>query len=708
MRCLSFIKHIALCGLLIFSSLLQANPSEADIRSIFPKLTRIGEPQQNPPVLPVYQLDQLLGYIFETNDLTDLPGFSGERINMLIGLDPQGLVAGLKVLNHHEPIFMHGLGEKPMVGFVNQYKGLSVASRIIVDSRQSGKDDGSGTVFIDGVTKATVSVLVMNDTVLASALKVARAYLDGFYQPPEAVVKETVFQPYNWQALLETKLVKSWPLSLTELDQGLPQELADYPDPELEQLTEELDVEMGELAGQYFYTYLNTPVTGRNLLGDSEFGRLKQVLRPGEHALLVASTGMYSFLEPGFRRGTVPQRLGLQQNGLPVDIRDLDFFDAGMPDLGIPGMQQMRIFRIKAQSGFNPSQPITLTLNLDLARNHLLRDQAQFESRHQMPGELFDIQEIVEVKPQPLWQRLWQDRIPQVVLLLVILTVVSAAFIWQHRLSAHSQLMHKVRWGVMLLTFGFIGIYAQGQLSVVNIYTLLLELTNGFDLQVFLLDPVLFVLWSYVFITLFLWGRGVFCGWLCPFGVLQEIVGKLASWLKIKQWKVAPLWHKRLQKLKYLILVVLVGSAFWSVSLAERLAEIEPFKTTITLYFDRSWPFVVYALLLLGSGLFIHKFFCRYLCPLGAGLSVLGRLSLFRWLYRRRECGSPCQLCKVRCEIDSINRDGSVDYSECIQCMECIVILNNPDQCAIEMSQNKQRNRQQRNKAQQSIEAVQL
>ena len=110
-----------------------------------------------------------------------------------------------------------------------------------------------------------------------------------------------------------------------------------------------------------------------------------------------------------------------------------------------------------------------------------------------------------------------------------------------------------------------------------------------------------------------------------------------------------------------------------------------------TLTFIRSWPFVVYALLLLVVGMFIHKFFCRYLCPLGAGLAVLGKFSLFRWLHRRAECGSPCQLCKVRCEIDSINRDGSIDYNECVQCMECIVILNNDDQCAIELSQSKQR-----------------
>jgi len=685
----AFLRTVLLFCLLLSSGLALAQVSETEIRTIFPKLTRIGDSLENPSVVPVYQLDQLLGYVFETNDLTNLPGFSGERINLLIGLDASGKIVKIKILNHHEPIFMHGLGEQPMVEFIRQYEGLTVDKRVIVDSRHSGQDqDGSGTVYIDGVTKATVSVLVMNDTVLSAALQVARAYLEGFERPPTVTVREDVFQPYSWQQLQSSALLRHWTVSADQLQQGFPLALEDYQDPELQQALTESD-----LPGRYYYAYLNTPVTGKNILGEQEFERLLSVLRPGEHALLVASVGEYGFLEPEFRRGTVPSRLGMSQNGLPVDIRDLDFFDNTQPQLpaDAPDFEELRVFRIKAQSGFDPSQPMHLTLDLDLPRNHLIRDQAQFEDSYQLPAELFDITVTEEVKPLPLWQRLWLDRWVQITGLVLTLLVVTATFIWQHRLSAHSRLFHRVRWGVMLFTLGFIGIYAQGQLSVVNIYTLLLQLVKGFDIEVFLLDPVLFVLWTYVFITLFLWGRGVFCGWLCPFGVLQEIAAKVGGLLKLKQVKIPPAMHQKLQKLKYLLLLVLLGSAFWSVSLAERLAELEPFKTAITLTFIRSWPFVVYALLLLVTGMFIHKFFCRYLCPLGAGLAVLGRFSLFRWLHRRAECGSPCQLCKVRCEIDSINRDGSVDYDECIQCMECIVILNNDDQCAIALSQNKQK-----------------
>ena len=48
------------------------------------------------------------------------------------------------------------------------------------------------------------------------------------------------------------------------------------------------------------------------------------------------------------------------------------------------------------------------------------------------------------------------------------------------------------------------------------------------------------------------------------------------------------------------------------------MAEVEPFKTAITLHFDRSWPFVTYAVLLLVVNIFTRKVYCRYLCPLRA------------------------------------------------------------------------------------------
>ena len=241
---------------------------------------------------------------------------------------------------------------------------------------------------------------------------------------------------------------------------------------------------------------------------------------------------------------------------------------------------------------------------------------------------------------------------------------------------------NRFRWLALTFTLFFIGFYAQGQLSVVNIFTVLLALFNGFSLDVFLLDPIIFILWLYTFISLFLVGRGLFCGWLCPFGALQEMLGWVGKKLKIRSIKLPNPLHRRLLKIKYLILLALVTLTFYSLTAAEKAAEVEPFKTAITLLFVRHWPFVLYAVLLLAAGLYIHKFYCRYLCPLGAGLAILGYFKVIKLLDRRKECGSPCQLCHHRCEIDAIKKNGDIDYDECIQCLECIVIIHDPKQCA--------------------------
>ncbi|MDO6806087.1 hypothetical protein Q4595_26760, partial [Wenyingzhuangia sp. 1_MG-2023] len=57
-------------------------------------------------------------------------------------------------------------------------------------------------------------------------------------------------------------------------------------------------------------------------------------------------------------------------------------------------------------------------------------------------------------------------------------------------------------------------------------------------------------------------------------------------------------------------------------------------------------------------------------------------------------CGTPCQMCKRRCEINAIRKDGEIDYDECIQCLECVVILRDDTQCVDSISARKKEQRQ--------------
>lgn len=653
-----------------------AKPTQL-IEAMFPKATTIGEKElaASVPAWPVYQLNELIGYAYESKDMVDFPGFSGETMNFLIGIDMQGTIRGVDVLYHHEPIFMHGLGPQPFHDFLGQYAGRSIAEQIVV-----GKSGGSGAnvTYFDGVTKATVSVNIANDTVLVSALKLARDRIQAFAQGVAAEVREDVFEARSWNELLDAGLLKVWELSRTEVEAELGSKLEDFAD-------DELYLDDGDEV-RLFYAYLNPPSIGRNLLGDANYERLLAKLSENEHAFAIMSEGFYAYIPSTYKPGTVPDRISLQQSGLPINIRDTNLVDAQSLSLAAdaPQIDNFRIFKTRAQAGLDPSLPMQMQLNIALRKNHLVSVSGSFlDDKYQLPERFFrQIERTESLDPKPMWIRLWDSRKIQIAILIAALTVLTIALILQERLTRNARHFQRFRFAFLSFTLFFIGLYAQGQLSVVNIFAIQLALRDGFNLDMFLLDPVLFILWTYTFISLFIVGRGVFCGWLCPFGAMQSAVAWVAEKLRIRQWRVSATTNARLAYLKYIVLASLMGVAMYSLQYAQQGAEIEPFKTAVTLVFVREWPFVLYAVLLLGMGLFINKFFCRYVCPLGAGLAVLGRFRLFDPLQRRAECGSPCQLCAAKCETAAIKKDGQIDYNECVQCLECVVILRDPQQCA--------------------------
>ncbi|WP_461482418.1 4Fe-4S binding protein, partial [Porticoccus sp.] len=665
-----------------------------EITALFPDATTIGQKQQDFPVWPVFKGDELLGYAFQSVDLVSFRGWSGHPINMLIGLDTQGKYTGVKVLEHQEPVFRHGLERQALSRFIHQYVSHQVTDRIIVGSGQHGTAtiEGKRTAYFDGVSRATVSVVVINDSILSSALQVARRKLGGYGAAGTAAVKEAYFEPLDWPQLLKKGYVKEWRISDRDVEQATGKAFSSFHFDNMVPGESTTDFRI-------YYAYLNVPSIGRNLLGDLEFERLKASLEQDEHALAIMSTGFYTYIEDHFWPGSVPDRVGLEQQGLPIQIRDINFYNhktlAMAPQ--VPGRDNLRVFIIKKESGFNPSLPMSLGINMQLAEAQQAATTARFSDSYQLPEKFFAIPKPkTNLGPNKPWVSIWRSRLPHIIILGIALLILSIAFVKQQAISKQTKNFHRFRWLYLFFTLFFIGFLAQGQLSVVNIYTLLLEIKHGFSLDMFLLDPILFILWSYTAISLALWGRGLFCGWLCPFGALQEMVAWLAEKLRFKQLRVPPALHRQLIKLKYIILGALVIVAFYSSTLANTLAEVEPFKTSITLGFMRPWNFVLYALLILGIGLFIHKFYCRYLCPLGAGLAVIGKLRRFEWLNRRSECGKPCQVCRHKCGINAIDRAGKIDYNECIQCLECIVIINDNEQCAPAIIEQRRSRKQRR------------
>src|SRR5512138_2305852 len=157
----------------------------AELGRFFPEPYVVGEKERDVPVWPLFRnrgppthtLD-LVGYAFESADLAPVPGFAGTPVDLLVALGTDGEFLDVAVLSQHEPVFVGGVGEEPLVRFLAQYRGRSLKQNITVGGGGARTTHaGSTNVYLDGVAKATASVRIINQSVLASALKVARAKL---------------------------------------------------------------------------------------------------------------------------------------------------------------------------------------------------------------------------------------------------------------------------------------------------------------------------------------------------------------------------------------------------------------------------------------------------------------------------------------------------------------------------------------------------
>jgi len=677
---------LILLALGLYPPLATGNDSDIpkDITQLFPSASHIEVTNESAAITAVYNQQQLLGYVFESNDFTHIQGYSGKPINMLIALDPQGVLVNLLVLSHHEPLFLHGIGEEPMITFIGQYHGHSIKERVTIG--HLSEYINSDGIHFDGITKATVSAIVINDTIISSALKVARTMISEFSDVNDRVLKDIAFEHLTFDQLLNDGYIFHWQVSEQEaLQQHQP----------LSTTIEKLRGSPGQELIDIYAAFLDISLIGRNLLGDIQYQRLMAELKPTEHALIIFNRGQYSYLRDDFMAQSMTGRLKIIQNELPISLLDIDFYNFYEEEFTFDSanFNHIKIFKIKSKLGFEISEPFTTTLSMHYQHSFMATKKHWFSQIHQLPDSLFEpvVLNDADVK-RPLWQTLWLARKIEIFCLITYLLLVITLFINPSRWANDNKKMKLARTISLVFCVLFIGFYAQGQLSVVNIYTLLLSFVDGFNLTLFLLDPMLFILWFVVFISLFLWGRGLFCGWLCPFGALQDLITLVAKKLSIRQLKIIPNHHQMARYVKYVLLIAIVCSAFYSLSVAEKIAEVEPFKTSMTLVFDRSWPFVLYAVLILLASLKVHKFYCRYLCPLGAGLALVGRFPIIKWIRRRPECGSPCQLCSNKaCGVKAINNNGAIDYGECIGCFECVVVIEAPKLCVINKYAHHQR-----------------
>jgi Pyruvate/2-oxoacid:ferredoxin oxidoreductase delta subunit len=166
-------------------------------------------------------------------------------------------------------------------------------------------------------------------------------------------------------------------------------------------------------------------------------------------------------------------------------------------------------------------------------------------------------------------------------------------------------------------------------------------------------------------------GRG-FCGWICPFGSLQEwlrILGEKA--LKIKKTILPSSIDWKMRYLKYGIVLLIIIPTYITGRLVfenyDPFVAFFHFGKNITTHLKPAY--IILGVVLVFS-LFIGRFWCRYFCPLGAILALINKISLFKIKRDSKTC-SDCGLCDKKCPVDiPLCNIDTIKSAECIGCLE--------------------------------------
>ena len=480
-------------------------------KDVFPGATHFSERKGQPPYVEAYDKagegSQLLGYVMLSTDITDTPAYSGKPVVTLIGMDKTGHFVGVKVLKHSEPILLLGIPESALLKFNDQYLGKSVAEKIEIGQSRPDED----VVGLDAISGATVTVIAQNQVMMASGTAVAKQV---------GILAPTVREPARYK-------VTGAPLTWDELvGRGAVQHLRVMP----EQLGQDRSAEPFI---ELWFGSLSHPDIGKSVLGSTSWENLKLQIKEGEHAIFIIRTaGRESFKGSGFVRGGLYDRVQVRQGADSFTFRDLDYLNLyGVQAAGAPSFNESAIFIIRSQA-FSDAYPWKLSLlgnRVDRATG--ARSFTSFDTPYWLPSSMLEGGRPKVVEPDAPWVRIWKSRAVEIGLFIVLLVAVTVVYAYREKLTRLST--HKNKWPVNAfkytawgLSIVFVGFGVMAQPSITQVLTWFHALLFQWTWSLFLSDPFIFLFWVFIIITVFLFGRGLFCGldvpvWLALRGHLQ-------------------------------------------------------------------------------------------------------------------------------------------------------------------------------------------
>ena len=225
-----------------------------------------GRCKGDPAIAPAYKDDQLLGFVYLNSDFANATGYSGKPIQLLVGIDPKGVLTGLKLVEHKEPIVLLGIPEKRILEAVNKLIGADM------DSVVRG---AAPAPQVDIVSGATVTVLVIGDSIVRSATKLiksGRLGAQGSATASAAPQAAKAIDPgkseiRDWQSLVGDGSVRRLILSVADVNKAFEKSgnagAAAHPE-EGDPDDTFIDLYVADVA---------VPTIGRSLLGDDGFNR---------------------------------------------------------------------------------------------------------------------------------------------------------------------------------------------------------------------------------------------------------------------------------------------------------------------------------------------------------------------------------------------------------------------------------------------------
>ncbi|MBF0390592.1 MAG: 4Fe-4S binding protein [Desulfamplus sp.] len=212
------------------------------------------------------------------------------------------------------------------------------------------------------------------------------------------------------------------------------------------------------------------------------------------------------------------------------------------------------------------------------------------------------------------------------------------------------------------------------------------------------------LLWGVLTIILTLIFGRFFCGWLCPFGTLHQFIGFCGKRKNSRSELIAANRYRSFHAIKYAILIFFIASNIaTSPIISNYIVKTTPLLLTglldpipfvyrfvnLTLlpfadsaflhlstnfrYYDGAWIIGLFGVLALILNLWIPRFYCRFICPLGALFGLISTISFFQIAKKSSPC-IKCMRCEFHCE-GGCAPMGAIRLSECLLCMNCL------DQC---------------------------